>query len=160
MGGVVAATTRPRRRTPPDDRQPLRHGAQRRQVRRAAGHFVPMACVRELQPRWQAPALRHRVVAFAEEEGQRYKATFLGSGALIGHFNPAWLTRRYQRRDHARGHAARGPAPGRHCLLQRDPAQYLGFIEVHIEQGPVLNELDLPLGVVTSINGACATSAK
>jgi acetylornithine deacetylase/succinyl-diaminopimelate desuccinylase-like protein len=38
--------------------------------------------------------------------------------------------------------------------LQRDPAQYLGFIEVHIEQGPVLNELDLPLGVVTSINGS------
>ncbi len=37
--------------------------------------------------------------------------------------------------------------------LQRDPAQYLGFIEVHIEQGPVLNELDIPLGVVTSING-------
>ena len=35
----------------------------------------------------------------------------------------------------------------------RDPATYLGFVEVHIEQGPVLNELDLPLGVVTSING-------
>jgi N-carbamoyl-L-amino-acid hydrolase len=37
--------------------------------------------------------------------------------------------------------------------LKRNPADYLGFIEVHIEQGPVLNELDLPLGVVTSING-------
>jgi N-carbamoyl-L-amino-acid hydrolase len=37
--------------------------------------------------------------------------------------------------------------------LQRDPARYLGFVEVHIEQGPVLNEMDLPLGVVTSING-------
>src|SRR5207247_3792798 len=37
--------------------------------------------------------------------------------------------------------------------LKRDPAQYLGFVEVHIEQGPVLDELDLPLGVVTSING-------
>ena len=37
--------------------------------------------------------------------------------------------------------------------LKRDPARYLGFVEVHIEQGPVLNELDLPLGVVTSING-------
>jgi N-carbamoyl-L-amino-acid hydrolase len=37
--------------------------------------------------------------------------------------------------------------------LQRDPAHYLGFVEVHIEQGPVLNEMDLPLGVVTSING-------
>jgi beta-ureidopropionase / N-carbamoyl-L-amino-acid hydrolase len=37
--------------------------------------------------------------------------------------------------------------------LQRDPKNYLGFVEVHIEQGPVLNELDLPLGIVTSING-------
>ncbi|HZW74013.1 MAG TPA: M20/M25/M40 family metallo-hydrolase, partial [Caldimonas sp.] len=38
--------------------------------------------------------------------------------------------------------------------LQRDPSRYRGFVEVHIEQGPVLNELDLPLGVVTSINGS------
>jgi N-carbamoyl-L-amino-acid hydrolase len=37
--------------------------------------------------------------------------------------------------------------------IARDPARYLGFVEVHIEQGPVLNDLDLPLGVVTSING-------
>ena len=39
------------------------------------------------------------------------------------------------------------------AACRRDPADYLGFVEVHIEQGPVLNELDLPLGVVTSING-------
>ena len=38
--------------------------------------------------------------------------------------------------------------------LQRNPADYKGFIEVHIEQGPVLNALGLPLGVVTSINGS------
>jgi N-carbamoyl-L-amino-acid hydrolase len=38
--------------------------------------------------------------------------------------------------------------------LRRDAARYRGFVEVHIEQGPVLNELDLPLGVVTSINGS------
>ena len=38
--------------------------------------------------------------------------------------------------------------------LARDPARYLGFVETHIEQGPVLNELDMPLGVVTSINGS------
>ena len=37
--------------------------------------------------------------------------------------------------------------------LARDPSRYLGFVEVHIEQGPVLAEIDLPLGVVTSING-------
>jgi N-carbamoyl-L-amino-acid hydrolase len=39
------------------------------------------------------------------------------------------------------------------AALKRDPTRYLGFVEVHIEQGPVLNELDLPLGVVKSING-------
>jgi N-carbamoyl-L-amino-acid hydrolase len=38
--------------------------------------------------------------------------------------------------------------------LTRNAAEYLGFVEVHIEQGPVLNELDIPLGVVTSINGS------
>jgi N-carbamoyl-L-amino-acid hydrolase len=38
--------------------------------------------------------------------------------------------------------------------IRRDPSRYLGFVEVHIEQGPVLAELDLPLGVVTSINGS------
>ena len=37
--------------------------------------------------------------------------------------------------------------------IKRDAGNYLGFVEVHIEQGPVLNELDLPLGIVTSING-------
>jgi N-carbamoyl-L-amino-acid hydrolase len=38
--------------------------------------------------------------------------------------------------------------------LARDGSKYLGFVEVHIEQGPVLNEIDLPLGIVTSINGS------
>jgi N-carbamoyl-L-amino-acid hydrolase len=38
--------------------------------------------------------------------------------------------------------------------LRRDPARYLGFVETHIEQGPVLDDADLPLGVVTSINGS------
>jgi len=40
------------------------------------------------------------------------------------------------------------------AALRRDPSRYLGFVEVHIEQGPVLDELDMPLGVVTSINGS------
>jgi N-carbamoyl-L-amino-acid hydrolase len=38
--------------------------------------------------------------------------------------------------------------------LRRDPARYLGFVEVHIEQGPVLVETGLPLGIVTSINAS------
>jgi beta-ureidopropionase / N-carbamoyl-L-amino-acid hydrolase len=118
------------------------------------GIFVPMACVRELHRAGKRLPFGIEVIGFAEEEGQRYKATFLGSGALIGHFNHAWLDQKdadgVTMRE-AMQHAGL-------CIddipkLQRDPAQYLGFIEVHIEQGPVLNELDLPLGVVTSING-------
>ena len=118
------------------------------------GIFVPLACVRELHRAGKRLPFGIEVVAFAEEEGQRYKATFLGSGALIGHFNPAWLdqkdTNGVTMRE-AMQHA--GLRLDDIAKLQRDPAQYLGFIEVHIEQGPVLNELDLPLGVVTSING-------
>jgi N-carbamoyl-L-amino-acid hydrolase len=118
------------------------------------GIFVPMACVRELHRAGQRLPFGIEVIAFAEEEGQRYKATFLGSGALIGHFNPAWLDQKDA--DGVTMRAAMEHAGL--CIadipkLQRDAAQYLGFIEVHIEQGPVLNELDLPLGVVTSING-------
>ena len=118
------------------------------------GIFVPMACVRELHRTGQRLPFAIEVIGFAEEEGQRYKATFLGSGALIGHFNPAWLEQ-----TDADGITMRaamehaGLNPDDIPALQRDPAQYLGFVEVHIEQGPVLNELDLPLGVVTSING-------
>jgi N-carbamoyl-L-amino-acid hydrolase len=97
------------------------------------------------------------VVGFAEEEGQRYKATFLGSGALTGDFNPAWLEQRdadgITMRE-AMQHAGLPATLQSIGELQRDPANYLGFVEVHIEQGPVLNELDMPLGVVTSINAS------
>ncbi len=55
------------------------------------GIFVPMACVRELHRQRRRLPFGLEVVGFAEEEGQRYKATFLGSGALTGHFDAAWL---------------------------------------------------------------------
>jgi N-carbamoyl-L-amino-acid hydrolase len=119
------------------------------------GIFVPMACVRELKRQNRRLPFAFEVVGFAEEEGQRYKATFLGSGALIGHFNPAWLDQQdadgVTMRD-AMAHA--GLDPQDIPKIQRDPSKYLGFVEVHIEQGPVLNELDIPLGIVTSINGS------
>ena len=121
------------------------------------GIFVPMICVRELHKAGKRLPFGFEVVGFAEEEGQRYKATFLGSGALTGHFNPAWLDQLdadgITMRDAMRlaGLPATLEAIG---ACKRNPADYQGFIEVHIEQGPVLNALDLPLGVVTSINGS------
>jgi N-carbamoyl-L-amino-acid hydrolase len=117
------------------------------------GILVPMACVRELHRAGRRLPFGIEVVGFAEEEGQRYKATFLG--ALTGHFDPAWLDQRdadgVTMRD-AMLHA--GLCPDDIPRLKRDPARYLGFVEVHIEQGPVLNEIDLPLGIVSSINGS------
>jgi beta-ureidopropionase / N-carbamoyl-L-amino-acid hydrolase len=120
------------------------------------GILTPIACVRELSRQGRRLPFDLEVIGFAEEEGQRYKATFLGSGALTGAFDPAWLAqedadgvpmREAMRRA---GLAATAEAI---AALRRNPAGYLGFVEVHIEQGPVLAELDLPLGVVTSING-------
>jgi len=121
------------------------------------GILVPMVCVRELHRQGRRLPFGLEVVGFAEEEGQRYKATFLGSGALVGQFDPAWL-------DQVDADGISMRAAMRHAghpatlesieALQRDPTRYLGFVEVHIEQGPVLNEMDLPLGVVTSINGS------
>ncbi|MEB2349012.1 MAG: 2-oxo-4-hydroxy-4-carboxy-5-ureidoimidazoline decarboxylase [Comamonadaceae bacterium] len=119
------------------------------------GIFVPLACVRELHRQNRRLPFGIELVAFAEEEGQRYKATFLGSGALVGDFDPGWLAQKdadgitlREAMEHAGLCIADIPK------LQRDPARYLGYIEVHIEQGPVLNELGLPLGVVTSINAS------
>ncbi len=118
------------------------------------GILVPMACVRELHLAGRRLTHGIEVVGFAEEEGQRYKAVFLGSGALTGDFDPQWL----EQRDAAGVSMREAMQHAGLCIddiakLERDPARYLGFVEVHIEQGPVLNELDLPLGVVTSING-------
>ena len=121
------------------------------------GIFTPMACVRELARAKRRLPFGIEVVGFSEEEGQRYKATFLGSGALTGHFDPAWLEQKDAGGIPMREAMRNAGLPGTLeaiATLKRDPANYLGFVEVHIEQGPVLNELDLPLGVVTSINGS------
>jgi N-carbamoyl-L-amino-acid hydrolase len=127
------------------------------------GVFVPMICVRELHQAGRRLPFAIELVGFAEEEGQRYKASFLGSGALVGQFDAGWLeqhdaagTTMREAMRHA-GLPASLAAIGK---LERDPADYLGFVEVHIEQGPVLAELGLPLGVVTSINGGVRFAAE
>lgn len=119
------------------------------------GILVPMACVRELHRAGRRLPYGFEVIGFAEEEGQRYKATFLGSGAVIGQFDHRWLDQADADGVTMREAMAQaGLDPANIPALRRDPARYLGFVEVHIEQGPVLNELGLPLGIVTSINGS------
>ena len=119
------------------------------------GILVPMAVVRELARSGRRLPFDVEVVGFAEEEGQRYRAVFLGSSALIGQFDPRWLEQQDERGVTMRDAMRRAHlAPDAIPALRRDPRRYLGFVEVHIEQGPVLTAADLPLGVVTSINGS------
>ncbi len=125
------------------------------------GIFVPLACVRALHQRGQRLPFHLEVVAFAEEEAQRYRTSFLASGALVGAFDQVWLDQQdadgvAMREAMAQAGLNAADIPS----LARDPQQYLGFVEVHIEQGPVLSSLNLPLGVVTSINASVRLEAQ
>lgn len=119
------------------------------------GILAPIACVRKLHSKGIKPTRTLELVAFAEEEGQRFTATLLSSSALTGQFDPAWLDQ-----TDANGMSLREAMlscqlnPDAIADLKRDPQQYVGFLEIHIEQGPVLQAMHLPVGVVTSINGA------
>ena len=119
------------------------------------GIFVPMLAVRALRRAGRRLPFGIEVVGFAEEEGQRYKAVFLGSSALAGRFEAAWLDQVDAEGVPMREAMRRAGLDARDIpSLARDPARYQGFVEVHIEQGPVLCERGLPLGVVSAINGS------
>lgn len=132
-------------------------------VRRAGPHdgrlgiAVPLAAVQALHARGERLPFGIEVVAFAEEEGQRYPATFLGSAPLVGAFDPAWLDLTDADGIPMAEAMRRAGLPGTQAAIAacaRDPGRYLGFVEVHIEQGPVLSEANRPLGIVTGINGS------
>lgn len=119
------------------------------------GILLPIALVRHLNGRGERLPFHLEVVGFAEEEGVRFRSTFLGSSAITGRFDPALLEQ--QDSDGLSMRAAlraAGHDPAQIGALARDPASLLGFVEVHIEQGPVLLELGLPVGVVTAIAGS------
>lgn len=119
------------------------------------GILLPIVVAGLLRRRGVALPFDLEIIGFAEEEGVRFKSTFLGSSAVAGRFDPALL----QRTDAAGvtlAEALRGAGhdPARIAALARDPAQVCGYVEVHIEQGPVLLDENLALGVVTAIAGS------
>lgn len=94
------------------------------------------------------------VIAFADEEGLRFHTAYLGSRALAGTFNPAWLALRDdQNVTMADAITTYGGDPDAIPRLRRERAPLLGFCEIHIEQGPVLQHHDVPVGIVTAIAG-------
>jgi N-carbamoyl-L-amino-acid hydrolase len=119
------------------------------------GILLPLAIVRHLHRRGQRLPFHLEVIGFAEEEGVRFKSTFLGSNAVTGRFDMALLDQvdadgvSMRQALAEAGHDVNAIAAS-----ARDPASLLGFVEVHIEQGPVLLERGLPVGVVTAIAGS------
>ncbi len=95
------------------------------------------------------------VVAFADEEGTRFNTTLIGSSAVAGCFQPAWLDVK-DSQGITMGEALRdyGLQPALAGSDKRSAEDTLAYLEVHIEQGPVLESQDLPVGVVTGIAGA------
>jgi allantoate deiminase len=93
------------------------------------------------------------VVAFSEEEGVRFGVPFIGSRALIGDVSQDLLEARDVKGISVSDAIRKfGLDPARIPEAQAGE-DALGYFEFHIEQGPVLEELNLPLGVVESIAG-------
>ena len=119
------------------------------------GILLPVAVVAHLHARGERLPFHLEVVGFAEEEGVRYRSTFLGSSAITGSFDPALLDAVDADGVPMRAALAQaGHDPAAIAALARRREDLLGFVEVHIEQGPVLLERGLPVGVVTAIAGS------
>ncbi|MEP6939413.1 MAG: allantoate amidohydrolase [Rudaea sp.] len=119
------------------------------------GILLPIAVAQNLRQAGARLAYDLEIVAFAEEEGVRFKSTFLGSSALAGSFDTAVLDNvdidGVSMRDAMR---STGHDPDRIPAIARSPDCLAGYVEVHIEQGPVLLDADHALGVVTAIAGS------
>jgi N-carbamoyl-L-amino-acid hydrolase len=122
------------------------------------GILVPMAVVQQLHAQGRRLPFGIEVVAFAEEEGQRYKATFLGSWRAHRHFEPGWLDQTdadgVPMRDAMRSRRPAGHA-GRHrrrCSATRRATK--ASSKCTSNKARCWTRLDLPLGVVSSINGS------
>ena len=93
------------------------------------------------------------VIGFSDEEGVRFGEPFLGSRALAGTFDMALLERMDESGRSLRDAIRQfGLEPNR-IPDATAPANALGYLEFHIEQGPVLENLNLPLAVVDVISG-------
>lgn len=94
------------------------------------------------------------LIAFSEEEGVRFSTSYIGSSAVAGRFDPTLLERR-DSEDISLAEALRaaGHDPKAITSLARRRDELAGYLEVHIEQGPVLLTEKLSVGVVTEIAG-------
>ena len=121
----------------------------------AFGVLAAVAALAELHGRGETLPFAVEVIAFGDEEGVRFPATMTGSRAVAGCLDPAALGAADA--DGVSLHdalVAFGCDPDQIPGVSRLGRPTLGYIEAHIEQGPVLEAQNLPLGIVTGIAGA------
>ena len=118
------------------------------------GVVTAIACVDALRRARLRLPCAVEVVGFCDEEGTRFGATMLGSRALTGRFDPALLDRTDAAGiGMAAAMRAIGLDPAGIPAAARRPEELAAYIELHIEQGPVLEREGLPVGCVTAIAG-------
>jgi allantoate deiminase len=124
------------------------------------GILSPIACIADLHQRGVRLDHAIEVVAFGDEEGVRFDVTMIGSAAMAGRFDQSWLDKK-DAAGISMGEALTkfGVDGSAWKTVQRDASQFACFVETHIEQGPVLLEEGLAVGVVTAIAGVSRVRA-
>jgi allantoate deiminase len=119
------------------------------------GVVSAIACVADLAAAGKRMPFAIEIVGFADEEGTRFGATLLGSRALAGTFDLSVLSRTDPDGITMADAMVRfGLDPAKLATAARRREEFLGYVELHIEQGPVLEAEGLAVGCVTAISGA------
>ncbi|MBR0906809.1 allantoate amidohydrolase [Bradyrhizobium liaoningense] len=125
------------------------------------GVITAIACVADLNRRGKRLPFAVEVVGFADEEGVRFASTLLGSRAVAGTFDEGVLNTRDREGVSMRDALITfGLDPDHVGAAARARRELLAYLELHLEQGPVLEAQDLPVGVVSAIAGATRLAAR
>jgi len=124
------------------------------------GLITAICCVADLHRRGKRLPFAVEVTGFADEEGVRFASTLLGSRAIAGRFDQGVLGVRDSAGLPMRDALTEfGLDPDQIGTAARARNELLAYVELHIEQGPVLESEGLPVGVVTAITGATRLAA-
>jgi allantoate deiminase len=125
------------------------------------GLITAISCVAELHRSGRRLPFAIEVTGFADEEGVRFASTLLGSRAVAGTFDESVLGVKDTKGISLREALSQfGLDPDRIGAAARTRGELLAYLELHIEQGPLLEGLNLPVGVVTAISGATRLAAR
>ncbi len=124
------------------------------------GIVTAITCIADLNRRGVRLPFAIEITGFADEEGVRFASTLLGSRAVAGTFDESVLRTRDANGITMREAMARfGLDPDHIGAAARARRELHAYVELHIEQGPVLEQQNLPVGVVTAIAGATRLAA-